>query len=275
MSNKKYPVEMESYVRELTEKRIPNKEQIKLCMEKFNISSITYSSFISWRSDRGIAFKAQWTEEIKDFLREQIKTHSIAECAELIKEHFNWENMNREKVKGALMRYNIKTGRTGYFLKGTIPPNKGKSMSQELRDKVKDTWFQKGHRPKNELPIGTRIFSKEGYLVEKVRDEIGIKACERWRPVHQLLWEKERGPIPEGYVVTFLDGDITNITIENLALVSRRVHASMTHYKLRFKNAELTKAGIAMTKLKLAINDRKTCLKENKSKQHKLQKEKK
>ena len=75
--------------------------------------------------------------------------------------------------------------------------------------------------------------------------------------------------------MTFLDGDITNITIENRALISRRVHASMTHYKLRFKNAELTKTGIAMTKLKLAINARKACLKKNKSKQRNSQKDKK
>lgn len=275
MNSRKYPPEMVDYVRELTARHIPNKEQIKRCMERFKLDSITYSGFISWRCDHGIKFENRWTEEVKDFIRREIKSHSIREVAEMVKTEFKWPEMSEMLIKGALMRYHIKTGRTGYFEKGSVPANKGKVMPQWLRDKCAESWFKKGQRPPNELPIGSRVFSKEGYLMEKVRDDLGTKACERWRPVHQLLWEKERGPIPEGYVVTFLDGDITNITIENLALVSRRVHASMTHYKLRFKNAELTKAGIAMTKLKLAINARKACLKKNKSKQRNSQKDKK
>lgn len=275
MNSRKYPPEMVDYVRELTARHIPNKEQIKRCMEKFKLDSITYSCFISWRCGHGIKFENRWTEEVKDFIRREIKSHSIREVAEMVKTEFKWPEMSEMLIKGALMRYNIKTGRTGRYEKGSIPANKGKVMPQWLRDKCAESWFKKGRRPPNELPIGSRVFSKEGYLMEKVRDDLGIRACDRWRPVHQLLWEKERGPIPEGYVVTFLDGDITNITIENLALVSRRVHASMTHYKLRFKNAELTKAGIAMTKLKLAINARKACLKKNKSKQRNFQKDKK
>ena len=181
----------------------------------------------------------------------------MKEVAEMVKTKFKWPEMSETLIKGALMRYHIKTGRTGRYEKGSVPANKGKPMPQWIREKCEASWFKKGQRPPNELPIGSRVFSKDGYLMEKIRDDLKLKACERWRPVHQLLWEKERGPIPEGYVVTFLDGDNTNITIENLALVSRRVHASMTHYKLRFKDADLTKAGIAMTELKLAINDKR------------------
>lgn len=257
MNSRKYPPEMVDFVKELTERQIPNKEQIKLCMEKFKLDSITYSGFISWRCDHGIKFENRWTEEVKDFIRREVKTHSMKEVAEMVKTEFKWPEMSETLIKGALMRYHIKTGRTGRYEKGSVPANKGKPMSEATRRKIERTWFQKGQRPPNELPIGSRVFSKDGYLMEKIRDDLKSKACERWRPVHQLLWEKERGPIPEGYVVTFLDGDNTNITIENLALVSRRVHASMTHYKLRFKDADLTKAGIAMTKLKLAINDKK------------------
>ena len=47
MNSRKYPPEMVDFVKELTERQIPNKEQIKLCMERFKLDSITYSGFIS------------------------------------------------------------------------------------------------------------------------------------------------------------------------------------------------------------------------------------
>lgn len=37
--------------------------------------------------------------------------------------------------------------------------------------------------------------------------------------LHRLVWEKKNGPIPPAHVLTFLDGNHTNVTLENLELV--------------------------------------------------------
>lgn len=37
---------------------------------------------------------------------------------------------------------------------------------------------------------------------------------------HRFLWETANGPIPKGHKVIFADGDKTNITLDNLIMVS-------------------------------------------------------
>lgn len=36
---------------------------------------------------------------------------------------------------------------------------------------------------------------------------------------HHYIYEKEKGPLPAGYVIRFLDGDLNNLNIENFELV--------------------------------------------------------
>ena len=45
---------------------------------------------------------------------------------------------------------------------------------------------------------------------------------------HRVVWEQAHGPIPEGYLVKFKDGNRMNCSIDNLYLVSRADHARET-----------------------------------------------
>ena len=51
---------------------------------------------------------------------------------------------------------------------------------------------------------------------------------------HRMVWEKEKGPIPEGYVVAFKNQDKTDCRIENLILMSKSemVRYSQSYYEL-------------------------------------------
>ena len=107
-------------------------------------------------------------------------------------------------------------GRRCQFHKGLVPWNKGvKGLSYEGS---KPTQFKAGHRPHTWRPIGSDRVSKEGYLQVKLYDT----GCTRrdYVPVHHLVWELHRGPIPGGYRVTFKDRNKTHIIIANLELVS-------------------------------------------------------
>lgn len=42
---------------------------------------------------------------------------------------------------------------------------------------------------------------------------------------HQLIWEKYNGPIPEGMVITFLDGNKQNFDINNLMAITPELHS--------------------------------------------------
>ena len=113
-------------------------------------------------------------------------------------------------IKATCTRYKIMTGRSGRFEKGNVPsPNarpKGPSK----------TSFKKGHRPHTWTPVGhERIDNKDGY--------VHVKTAEPnvFRLKHCVIWEEHNGNIPEGHVVTFVDGNKLNLDINNLELITR------------------------------------------------------
>ena len=63
---------------------------------------------------------------------------------------------------------------------------------------------------------------------------------------------RHNGPVPEGKMVGFLDGDKDNCSIENLVLLDCAENLELTRRGLRFSNAESTKAGVAVAKLSVA-----------------------
>jgi len=65
-------------------------------------------------------------------------------------------------------------------------------------------------------------------------------------------WEAVNGKIPEGHVITSLDGNIDNMNIENLACISYSVMRVMACNKLYSSNPETTKAGIAIAMHRVA-----------------------
>lgn len=79
--------------------------------------------------------------------------------------------------------------------------------------------YKNGLPQKNERPVGTVTVNKKGYLLRKKQMEGTI--WERWEFLHRAVWEEHNGPVPEGMIVTFKDGDRSNCDISNLMLVSR------------------------------------------------------
>lgn len=101
---------------------------------------------------------------------------------------------------------------------GTVPPNKGKKMSDELREKIKRTWFRKGNDPHNTKSDGFVSVRKDknGKFYKYVR--IGKS---NWELLHRHIWQTHHGKIPEGYIVSFKDGNSMNCVVENLELITR------------------------------------------------------
>ena len=69
-------------------------------------------------------------------------------------------------------------------------------------------------------PIGTEWTDKCGYLIRKVNNDLPLN--KRWKAAHVIVWEKHHGPVPEGCMVTFKDGNKKNFYPENLELVTRK-----------------------------------------------------
>ncbi|MCD1616952.1 HNH endonuclease [Salipiger manganoxidans] len=107
------------------------------------------------------------------------------------------------------------TGRTGCFVKGQTPQNKGQRMP--FNPNSARTQFKKGARPHNYRGAGhERVDTKDGYVVMIV-DEANPWSGNKTRPVqkHRYLWEQVNGPVPEGHRLKCLDGDKTNTDPSN------------------------------------------------------------
>lgn len=105
------------------------------------------------------------------------------------------------------------------------------------------------------MNVGDISRTTDGYLIKKVQED-GIQR-ERWAFLHRLVWEEHNGPIPEGKMVSFLDGNKDNCDINNLVLVDNEINLELNRSDLRSEHAEITEVGVAIATLKVATRSRK------------------
>jgi len=193
-------------------------------------------------------------KEIHDYIQENYKGTGPKEMAVVLNTKFKTE-YTHQQLKTYYNRRHLDSGLDGHFPKGHIPHSKGKKMTPEQYERLKPTMYKKGHIPKNRMKIGECTHTTDGYLIRKI-SETGIQR-ERFEFVHRATWEKHNGPIPEGKVVSFLDGNKDNCNIENLVLLDNDENLELNRSRLRFENSELTKVGVTIAKLKVTAGRRK------------------
>lgn len=161
-------------------------------------------------------------------------------------EKFN-RSLSVANVAGMCKRNKWHTGRDGRFPKGHVPFAKGtKGVA-----KPNSGSFKRGHRPKNAVPVGTRVIAS-GWVKVKVAEP------DVWRNESRLVWERHHGePVPAGMVLLHLDGDFTNNSVENLTLASRAELSAVNQKGFRQMPQEVRPSILAMAKIATAIRRRK------------------
>lgn len=191
----------------------------------------------------------RYPEYIRDFLRKNNAGKSLVEITELLNSTFGTD-YTFAGIKGLRARMHLVSGLTNRFEKGHVPANKGKKGY--CAPGSEKGWFKKGQMPHNHVPVGTEAITTDGYLKIKVAEP------NRWRFKHIMEWEKHKGKIPDGYMISFKDGNHTNCRIENLMCITRSENAILNHQKLRSESAEQTETAVILAKLKLKISQVKT-----------------
>lgn len=111
------------------------------------------------------------------------------------------------------------------------------------------SWFKKGHMPHNWKPVGSERVNSDGYI------EVKVAEPRTWAFKHKLVYEEHFGPIPEGCVIRFLDGNRQNCSPDNLVLLTKAEHAVLTRKGLATEDPELTRAGVNVVKLSMKIKE--------------------
>jgi hypothetical protein len=193
----------------------------------------------------GLPTKA-YPDEIREFIRNNYVGVGHQGMADLLNQKFG-TSYTREQMKAVYARWKLNSGRTGRFPKGYVSGNpipKGTHLSPE-------TEFRKGHRPRNQRPVGDEVLRTDGYVWVKIAE------LNKWRQKHVLIWESENGPRPKKHVIIFGDGNRCNFNPDNLILVSQAQLVRLNQKKLIHNDVELTKTGIIIADIYNKIGNRK------------------
>ena len=188
----------------------------------------------------------KYTQDEIEFFKKFVSGHSYKEIQAAFIEKFGWE-ITISQIKSSVARYKLNTGRTGRFEKGSKPWNKG--MKGTFKGSEKG-WFKKGNIPKNRRPVGSERINVDGYI------EIKVAEPNKWKLKHRCIWEQQYGKLKETDIITFLDGNKLNLDIKNLVCISRNEHLRLNRDMLRSDDADITKAGISIVKLGIAIKNK-------------------
>jgi len=101
------------------------------------------------------------------------------------------------------------------FKKGMTPWNKG---LKGVNIGGRETQFKKGQKPHNTKYDGAISIRNDssGTGYKHIRVSEG-----RWELLQRQVWEQHNGPIPEGMIIAFKNGDSMNCEIDNLTMITR------------------------------------------------------
>lgn len=191
-----------------------------------------------------------YTPEQAQFLRDNYAGRSVAELTAIFNDNFR-ADMTEKQIKSFVHNRGITCGRSGRFKKGQQPWNAG-TKGQGLTGANPGS-FKKGSVPPNRKPLGSeRIDSKDGYIYIKVAEPDPYTGfSSRYMQKHVHVWEQDHGPVPDGMVVVFRDGDKLNINPHNLMIVSRAELLRLNKHGYKNAPADLKPSILALAKLEV------------------------
>lgn len=196
----------------------------------------------------------KYTNEMRQFILENYKGTPTDELVRLFNERFK-TNVTSSMMKGYKANHKLNSGLTGRFNKGHSPINKGtKGMFNRGGNK---TSFKKGQLPVNTDSIGTEKVLKDGYIWVKVNNVPKAKKTVNWKPKQKVIWEKINGPIPDGYLVIFADGNNRNFEIDNLVLATKAEILYLNRNHMIYNDANLTKSAVLVARMQNKANQLK------------------
>lgn len=267
----KYPDEITNFVREHghegsiadMQQRVNERFELSLTYDQMRNMFSRHKIHAAPRKGRKRPEARLTTPEQDAFILKHYKGTGHQDMANLVNKHFGTD-FTKEQMKAYYARNKLDSGLTGRSEKGHEPQNKGKTwdefMSQEGQKNSQKTQFKPGHTPHNGgAPVGTvRLWhdhkNRPGckpYYWEKVEQP------NVWRMKHVLEWERHNGPVPDGCMVTFANGDTLDYRIDNLILETKAQHGVKNRHHIHGYDRESALAANKIADIKMAVSKRK------------------
>ena len=195
-----------------------------------------------------------YPKELKTWLVSNYKGE-VDDILDNVNKKFNC-NLTRKQLHYIIYqvrkKYNIPYLEHARFNNGNVPHNKGRSISEYLsEDKMKKVLANLEKRKCSK--VGSELLKPTGYIyVKKLKNGKSDWVCKQ-----RYVYEQHYGKIPNGYVVTFIDGNKNNCDLSNLKIVTKDEERYISRNGLHFKNKELNETSILLTKMILTASKRK------------------
>ncbi|HEX5935932.1 MAG TPA: HNH endonuclease [Pseudorhizobium sp.] len=173
--------------------------------------------------------KGKWIRYSDPEMRwlEENRLLPIADYHRAFSEAFGREDVSAGNLHALRKRKGWKTGRTGHFVKGQEPINKGKPCPEGKGGRhpnARKTQFRRGQLPHNTKFLGHERVSKDGYVEISIDEENPHTGYERRYVLKHLhCWEQENGPVPDGMCLKCVDGNRLNTDPSNWIAIPRGV----------------------------------------------------
>lgn len=163
----------------------------------------------------------RYTKENKDWLRDNIKGTSYKELTK----QFN------DKFESDVSIYSIRV-----------------ICSKNKLRNGNNTRFKKDDKPFNFMNVGT-VTKEDGYYKFKKNDK-------EWVYMHRFIYEFFKGKVPDGYEVVFIDGDRSNLSIDNLvALHVGTERNQFVQHKYKMKDYDHNVSLLNLLRLEKALEE--------------------
>lgn len=193
-----------------------------------------------------VGFSKRYPPEVQTFINDNVTGRTTKELTEYINSTFETEYLPNQ-IRAYKKNHKLSSGLDFRFPTGHVPPNKG-VLGVHVSP---ETEFRKGHRPVNQLPVGSEQTKSDGYVWVKTGEP------NRWKQKHRILWEEVHGKVPRGCCLLFSDGDRRNTSIGNLILISRSQLSVLNKLDLIQANRDLTEVGIKIADIHIKMHQRK------------------
>ncbi|QRY69132.1 HNH endonuclease [Ensifer sp. PDNC004] len=155
------------------------------------------------------------------------RTLPIGDYHRVFSSTFQRDDVSAVNLHALRKRKGWKTGRTGCFVKGQVPVNKGVPCEPGKGGRhpnARRTQFKAGGLPHNTKFLGHERVSKDGYVEISIDEQNPHTGYERRYVLkHVYLWEQVNGPIPDGMCLKSVDGNRLNTDPANWLLIPRGV----------------------------------------------------
>lgn len=199
----------------------------------------------------------KFTKEQEEFIHKNAPTMYRRILVDALNKAFG-TNFPYTTVKSYCVRHKLTApGGDGKFTSDSANWQRGLSK-EEFKAHYSEESFKKMTSPMLESnrihKIGDVVIRHDRKYIY-INEDYGKPINQRIQEYGRYLWEQVNGPIPDGFMIVYLDGDYMNCTIDNLICVPKKYRAFLMHNSWWNSPAEIKAAALKWCELYYALKE--------------------